>query len=286
MLVLACGPIDNDGDRYLANDENPAQVDCDDNDRDVNPAAEEVPYNGKDDDCDPATRDDDLDGDGFDAIADCDDNDAGSYTGAPETCDGADNDCDGVIDNNTGDTYFADADGDGYGDPLSPERFCEAAEGYVDDNTDCDDEDDAVHPGADETCNNADDDCNGVTDDDAVDATVVYIDYDGDGAGSEAFTLPVCGESPEGWVATATDCDDTNASALPGGSEVCDGVDNDCDGEIDEGAAAPSSWYLDYDGDGFGDDARAVTACEAPTADYIATGGDCDDTDSATTTGC
>ncbi|QDG51164.1 hypothetical protein FIV42_10570 [Persicimonas caeni] len=65
-----------------------------------------------------------------------------------------------------------------------------------------------------------------------------------------------------------------------GGVEICDGIDNDCDGEVDEDATDTTTYYTDQDDDGYGDDATAVEACEQP-ADTITTGGDCDDSDAA-----
>jgi PKD repeat protein len=86
--------IDDDGDNYTEN-----QGDCDDADPLVNPGATEVPYNGKDDDCDPATADDDLDGDSYPIATDCDDTNQFVNPNAAEICDdGIDNDCDDDVD--------------------------------------------------------------------------------------------------------------------------------------------------------------------------------------------
>lgn len=66
----------------------------------------------------------DLDGDGFDELEDCDDDNADVFPGADELCDGIDSDCDDVIDEEAGDAlnFFADADGDGFGDPRQAQR--------------------------------------------------------------------------------------------------------------------------------------------------------------------
>ncbi len=86
--------VDDDGDGLSEN-----EGDCDDTDPDVGPHADEQPYNGIDDDCNSATPDDDLDGDGYDGEEDCDDLDPDVNPGAAEDwTDGVDNDCDGDID--------------------------------------------------------------------------------------------------------------------------------------------------------------------------------------------
>lgn len=74
------------------------------------------------------------------------------------------------------------------------------------------------------------------------------------------------------------DCDDTDVSINPAAGEVCDGVDNNCDGEVDEsGASGEITWYVDADGDGWGDTSAAtIVACDPPDG-YVATSGDCDD---------
>ncbi len=103
-----------------------------------------------------------------------------------EVCDGVDNDCDGSVDEDTGDVYYADTDGDGYGDPAVPARWCDAPAGWATDRTDCDDTDRDAHPDAEERANGADDDCDGDVDE-GVDAPFeVTVRWDDDGA---TFTI-------------------------------------------------------------------------------------------------
>lgn len=83
----------------------------------------------------------------------------------------------------------------------------------------------------------------------------------------------------DGYV-QADDCDDRDDSIHPGAEDVCDGVDQDCDGEIDEDAADRVSWYTDADGDGFGDDTKIHQGCVVPPGGAPG-GGDCDDADAA-----
>lgn len=95
---------------------------------------------------------------------DCDDGDSSQFPGAPEVCNGEDDDCDGGVDELATDvgTYYADTDGDSYGDPDSSLVSCGEPSGFVEDNTDCDDTDTNVNPGVTEVCNNGkDDDCDG-----------------------------------------------------------------------------------------------------------------------------
>jgi len=147
----------------------------------------------------------------------------------PETCNGKDDDCDGVIDEGVKLTFYRDADGDGFGDPASTTQACAAPPGYVANNTDCNDANVAVHPGAPEMCNQIDDDCNGTTDVGAVNATTFFRDADNDGYGTAALTTKACVQ-PAGYVAVAGDCDDNAPLTNPGGiDDTVDGIDQDCD---------------------------------------------------------
>ncbi len=129
---------------------------------------------------------------------------------------------------------YADADGDGFGDASSEALYCALEPGLVEVAGDCDDTDATAFPGAGELCaNGVDEDCDGeVDEDDAVDAEAWYLDVDGDGFGAEASALLSC-DPIEGRIETGGDCDDTDATVSPQAVDVCDLVDNDCDGQAD-----------------------------------------------------
>ena len=151
---------------------------------------------------------------------------------------------------------YADLDGDGYGDPGAAQEACPDEAGLVDDATDCDDGDSRVHPGA--------------TEEDCTDP----VDYDCDG-------VPAGADGDADGFAACEDCDDTDPAVYPGHDERCNGKDDDCDGEIDEGEALDAvTVYVDGDGDGHGDPERPVQACEAGEG-TSATDTDCDDADAA-----
>ena len=282
--------------------------DCDDGDAAVNPGAEER-CDGVDDDCDGDTDEDsavdastwyaDRDNDGFgDATTgapactadtgrvadatDCDDTDAAEYPDAPETCDGDDDDCDGDTDEDSAvdaPTWYADADGDGYGNATFTTVACDQPTQYVADPTDCDDGEAGNNPAATEVCDGDDNDCDGDTDEaDATDASAWYADADGDLYGDLASATLAC-DAPPDHVANADDCDDTDADVFPTATELCNGLDDDCDGDTDEDSAADVvTWYADADADGYGDDHTTTTACDLP-AGYATVDGDCDDAD-------
>jgi len=228
----------------------------------------------------------DADGDGHTDAEDCDDLDASVHPAAEEICDGVDNDCDGEVDEGTLGTFFVDSDGDGFGDPTEPVEECAPSAGLSTNPDDCDDDAPAVYPGADEQCDGIDNDCDGRVDDG--DDQVFYRDADGDGYGDPDDTATGCAP-PSGYVDIATDCDDADLAVHPAASEVCNGIDDDCDTLVD-GADdsvdlwSGDTWYLDGDHDGFGDVSSVVAGCEQP-PDTADNGEDCDDTDDAVNPG-
>jgi hypothetical protein len=224
--------------------------DCDDTLVTVNPAAVEIPNNALDDDCrDGWSCSADNDNDGAVSVSafanfaapcavlpdDCDDNAPDRYPGNTEVCDGVDNDCvDGVPANE------ADDDGDLV-------RICDG---------DCDDEDPTAYTGATEVDGSStDEDCDGFLS--------CFVDGDDDGYGTSATGLVSAVDATScdttGFSSLATDCDDLEADRNPGfTTELCDGLDNDCDEIVPPNEA-------DDDGD-------LVRVCA----------GDCDDTDGTT----
>ena len=248
----------------------------------------------------------DNDNDGFMNDVDCDDQNPFAYPNAPEICDGADNDCDEQVDEGVRNTYWFDADDDGYGDPSVSTAACTPPTGYVANDIDCDDTDPAEHPLAPELCDGLDNDC-----DDVVPIDELDLDEDDfptcagdcdDGNGSVHPGAPeICdgrdtncdnvlpaGEMDldlDGWMICAGDCDDDNRNTHPTATELCDGLDNNCDHvvpsiEIDgdeDGASQcqgdcdeinPALNISDMDDDG-------MTSCA----------GDCDDSDPTTYAG-
>jgi hypothetical protein len=208
---------------------------------------------------------------------DCDDLASNSYPGAVETCDLADNDCDGAVDEGVQLTWYADSDADGFGDASNSMDACTQPPGYQSNGNDCNDTDAAAHPGGVEVCDGVDNDCDGTTDVGALDGSTWYADADGDGYGDAASPSSACTQ-PGQTSSDATDCDDSNGAIHPAATETCDNVDNNCDGTIDEGGAAAATWYTDGDNDGYGDPNSSTVACNAPSG-TTSDNTDCDDQD-------
>jgi len=177
----------------------------------------------------------DVDGDGFAGHADCDDGDASIHPDADEVCDDVDNNCNGIVDEGydaDGDGFtecggdcddtdgrvypgapdlcdgVADNDCDGLGDPMEIDHDLDA---YSECNGDCDDDNPWIYPNAPDICEDTwDNDCDGVWDE---------MDLDND---------------QDGYSECNGDCDDTDAEVHPLAQEKANGIDDDCDGFIDE----------------------------------------------------
>jgi hypothetical protein len=177
-------------------------------------------------------------------------------------------DCDDTDANiNLTTTWYIDADGDGYG--VSEIVYCIRPEnGYL----------------LSELSGTGTDDCN---DEDANEnlGQTWYIDADGDGYAGSSTTS--CNRPTNGYLLPELagtgidDCVDSNSAISPGASESCDGIDNNCDGSVDEGLTF-TTYYIDADGDGYGDANDSGTSyCSNPGSGYRTTNSDCDDSNSS-----
>jgi len=192
---------------------------------------------------------------------DCNDNNAAINPAATEVCDGIDNNCNGSTDEGVLTTYYQDSDMDGFGNPSATQQACSQPVGYVTNNTDCNDNSAVEKPGQ-----------------------IWYKDTDGDNyAQTGAATITQC-LRPVGYKAaselasTTGDCNDNNAAINPAAPEVCDGIDNNCNGSTDEGVL--TTYYQDSDTDGFGNPSVSQQACSQPVG-YVTNNSDCNDNDSA-----
>lgn len=207
---------------------------------------------------------------------DCDDTNPNVYPFAEEIYDGIDNDCDGETDEDLGTLYYADLDGDDYGDPNNKVIAVTMPEGYTLQGNDCNDTNPNINPSAEEMDDGLDNNCNGEIDEGPV---TYYADVDGDGHG-DANNFIISVSQPAGYVLIAGDCSDTDPAIHPDKSEECNGVDDDCDGMVDEkNSVGCTTYFKDYDQDGYGVVSDSQCIC-VPEGYYTATlMGDPDDFD-------
>ncbi len=261
--------------------------DCNDNTPNIHPGANETCASPADDNCDGIANNDpvdgstyflDLDSDGFagelqtvvacsvpsgafEAADDCDDVNSAVFPDAPEVCNGIDDNCDTVIDTDAIDipTWYADAEGDSYGDPTDTVQACEQPDNYVDNALDC----------------------TPSTSENTQPGTQYWVDGDDDGFGAGAPTL-YCDDPGNGFADNANDCDDTAPTINPSATEVCDdaNVDENCNGLVDDSdddVDGGIERFLDLDNDGFGTRSIGLFCDDA---DWYATEeDDCDDDD-------
>ncbi|MBK7888980.1 MAG: T9SS type A sorting domain-containing protein [Bacteroidetes bacterium] len=282
-------------------------TDCNDGNAAINPGVAEI-CNSIDDNCNGLTDDGltfltyyiDADADGYGSSAlsqttcdgapsgyvnnstDCNDANNTINPGTIEICNSIDDNCDGTTDEGCGTyTYYADADGDSYGDAT---QFITGSNptppsGYVTNSDDCNDSNAAINPAAIEICNTIDDDCNGLTDDGLTFITY-FADADGDGYGNGAIYIDACSPPAGSYVFNNNDCNDGNAAVNPAATEICNELDDNCSGTIDEGLTI-TTYFADADNDGYGDGNVYVDSCLAPNWNYVFNNDDCDDSNAA-----
>ncbi|MFZ5980994.1 MAG: putative metal-binding motif-containing protein [Candidatus Zixiibacteriota bacterium] len=215
----------------------------------------------------------DADGDGFNSSVDCDDTDNSVYPGASELCDGILNDCSGSM---LAGEY--DDDGDGYCECTWDAGGWDGSSSVVG-GDDCDDTDNSVYPGALELCD-------GIVNDCGIGLRLTEIDNDGDGRVECLIDLGGWDGNPS--VVGGHDCDDTDETVYPGATELCDGIDNNCNSllwppEIDEDGdgLVACEWDVGgWDGDpsitGDGDNCHDVYNPTQDDGDGDNVGDDCD----------
>ncbi len=186
---------------------------------------------------------------------DCNDNNAAVNPGAIEICDAIDNNCNNQINENIPFfTYFADLDNDNYVNANDSVVSCAAAPAnYMllinAAGLDCNDNNNMINPGMTEACNGIDDNCNNQIEEGVIFYTY-FMDADSDNYVDVQDSVVTCGNAPANYIllslASGTDCDDSDDLINPGVTELCNGYDDDCDNQIDEGCLAGPDFAFVY----------------------------------------
>lgn len=177
-------------------------------------------------------------------------------------------------------TFYADIDGDGFGNAVDTISACIPPAGYVTNAWDCDDANISIHPGADEACNEMDDNCD-FSIDEGLTVQQFYLDSDNDGFGNILFSIHTCLISPpSGYTVDSSDCNDDDHQVNPDALEVCNGIDDNCNLLIEEGLTV-YTLFRDGDGDSYGNQFVDTTSCAIEIVGFVADSTDCDDTDAS-----
>ena len=320
-LVVNVDQADLDGDGFgdacdadLDGDGDPNASDCQPKVKTVSKLAVES-CNGIDDDCDGQSDEAgaagckplyfDADGDGFGVTlvkclcgpadgytatqsGDCNDKDGGVHPAKTELCgNGKDDNCNGSEndENATGCAkFYTDVDGDGYGVGVASCLCSPSGNFSAKQASDCLDSDTAVNPGQVEKClDGKDNNCDGLTDDAGCQGCSEFFkdgDQDNYGVDNDKKCLGAAKYPYTAYV--GGDCNDGSANFKPGATEVCNGADDNCDGQTDPvGATGCTNFYPDADKDSFGAAVTPVCYCKASGDWSVQKTGDCNDNDAA-----
>ena len=173
-----------------------------------------------------------------------------------------------------GSIFYLDQDNDGFGVYFVTTQACLQPDGYSTNTLDCDDSTELRNPNAIEICDGIDNNCN-INIDEGV-QTIYYYDGDGDGFGLNSITQLSC-DLIEGFALLPGDCNDGDENIHPQMSELCNGIDDNCNYTADEGIDV--LWYYDQDGDGYGIVESFLSDCEQPNTAFVPLFGDCEPTD-------
>ena len=206
---------------------------------------------------------------------DCNDNNQNIYPAATEICNNLDDNCNGLADEGTQVLFYEDQDADGFGGTSPTTLACSAPIGYSVNSNDCNDSNSNINPGATELCNLIDENCNTLVDEGVL--VIFYLDSDGDSFGASTVSIQACSQ-PVGYSSNSLDCNDSNAGIQPAASEICNLIDENCNGQIDEGVQ--QTYYADNDNDNYGNPGVFLTACTQPNS-FVLNSSDCNDNNAA-----